>query len=197
VIKGQGEAGARERRRPQHEADLLAEAAAGDEPEPLHALGELVGEDHRDPTAHRVADDRGALVPERGQQVAQAARVGAERVVAARLGRAAVAEQVRRDDREVPRERRHHAAPGVRAGGDPVHEQQHRAGSRLVVRDGVAVERDLLAAQGAGHAAGRRTSAMIDSVMASTTAYPSRVCPAAPSWTEKAFGRELDRRAKG
>ena len=109
---------------------------------------------HRDAAAHRVADDRRALVAERGQQVAQAAGVGAERVVAARLGRAAVAEQVRRDHREVLGQRRQHAAPRVRARGDPVHQQQHRAGPRLVVRDGVAVEPDLLAARGAAHAAG-------------------------------------------
>ena len=62
----------------------LAETAAGDEHEPLAALGELVGELHRDAAAERVPDDRDAVVAERGQQVADAAGVRAERVVTAR-----------------------------------------------------------------------------------------------------------------
>ena len=82
------------------------EAAAGDEHEALAALGELVGELHRDAAAERVADDRRALVAERGQQVAHAAGVRAERVVAARRRRLAVAEQVGRDQREVLAQRR-------------------------------------------------------------------------------------------
>ena len=73
----------------QEQVDLLAEAAAGDQPETLAALGELVGELHRDPAAERVADDRHVLVAESGQQVAHAARVGAERVVPAWAWRSA------------------------------------------------------------------------------------------------------------
>ena len=71
----------------QQQVDLVAEPAAGDEPEPLAALGELVGELHRDAAAERVADDRDVVVAERGQEVADAAGVGAERVVAAGRGR--------------------------------------------------------------------------------------------------------------
>ena len=82
----QDELGAGQRGGAQREADLRAQPAAVDEHEPLEPLGELVGELHRDPAAERVADDRG---PRRcsssGQQVADAAGVGAERVVAARL----------------------------------------------------------------------------------------------------------------
>ena len=98
---GQDPVGAGEGGGAQQQVDLLAQAAAGDEPEPLAALGELVGELHRHAAAERVADDRDAVVAERGQQVAGAAGVGAERVVAARRGRRAVAEQVGRDQREV------------------------------------------------------------------------------------------------
>ena len=63
-------------------------------------LGELVGELHRHAAAERVPDERRALVPEREQQVADPAGVGAQRVVAAGLGRLAVAEQVGGDDGE-------------------------------------------------------------------------------------------------
>ena len=79
----QHEVGAREGRGAQHHVDLASEAAAGDEREALDALGELVGELHRDAAAERVADDRRALVAEREQQVADEARERAERVVAA------------------------------------------------------------------------------------------------------------------
>ena len=94
---------------------LAAEAAAGDEHEALDALGELVGELHRDAAAERVADDRRALVPERDEQVAHAAGERAERVVAARLGRRAVAEQVGGDHRVALAEPRKDLAPGLRA----------------------------------------------------------------------------------
>ena len=144
--------GTGQRRRAEHPPDLLAQAAARHEREALDALGELVGELHRDPAAHRVADDGRALVPERGHQVAQPVGVGAERVVAARLGRAAVAEQVRRDDGVPLGQRRDHLAPGVRARGDPVDEQHDRSGPRRGVRDGVAVQAQLVPLQDA-HAA--------------------------------------------
>ena len=80
--------------------DLAAEPAAGDQHQALGALGEQVGELHRDPAAERVPDDRHPLVAERVGDVARPAGVGAERVVAARRGRLAVAQQVRRDQRE-------------------------------------------------------------------------------------------------
>ena len=98
VRSGQHELGAGQRRRPQQDADLAPEAAAADEREALGALGELVGELHRDAAAERVARDADAVVAEGGDEVAQPAGVGAERVVAARLGRAPVAEEVGRED---------------------------------------------------------------------------------------------------
>ncbi len=91
----QHELGARQRRGAQQQAHLAAEPAAVDQHEPLAPLGELVGELHRDAAAERVPDEGRAVVAERDEQVAHGARVRAERVVAARLGRAAVAEQVR------------------------------------------------------------------------------------------------------
>ena len=84
-----------QRRGTQQRVHLAAEAAAGDQDEALAALRELVGELHRDPAAERVADDRRAVVAEGDDRVADGARVGAERVVAARLRRLAVSEQVR------------------------------------------------------------------------------------------------------
>ena len=138
------ELGAREAGRPQQRRDLAAEPAAAHEHEALAVLGELVGELHRHAAAERVPDERRPLVPERDQQIADAARVGAQRVVAARLGRLAVAEQIGSDDREVLREVREHVGPGGRRRRDPVHHHDHRAAPRRAVEDVVAVQDDLV-----------------------------------------------------
>ena len=74
----------------------------------------------RHAAAERVADDRRVRVAERADQVANTARVGAERVVAARLRRVAVAEQVRRHHRVVLGERLDHVLPRLPAARDPV-----------------------------------------------------------------------------
>ena len=66
----------------------------------LAALGELVGELHDDAASERLADECRAVVTEGVQQVAKHCGVGAERVLAARLGRFAVPEQIRGDDRD-------------------------------------------------------------------------------------------------
>ena len=106
-----GRAAARSR-----EADLGAQPPLADEGEALHALGELVGQLHRHPATHRVPDHADARVPEGGHQVAQPARVGAERVVAPRLGRDPVAEQVGRHDRMDGRPARDGSGPTRRRG---------------------------------------------------------------------------------
>jgi hypothetical protein len=90
-----------------------------------------------------VADDRRALVPEREHDIAQERRVGPERVVAARLRRVAVAEQVGRDDGEAPRERREHGLPARRRVRDAVDEHEQRAVAADPVVQPVAVEADL------------------------------------------------------
>jgi hypothetical protein len=77
---------ARQGRGAENRVHLASEAAAGDEREALAALGELIGELHRDAAAERVTDDGGAIVTEGEEDVAHAAGVGAQRVVAARLG---------------------------------------------------------------------------------------------------------------
>ena len=56
--RGQHVVGARQRGGAQDEVHLAAEPAAGDEHEALRALGELVGELHRDAAAERVPDAR-------------------------------------------------------------------------------------------------------------------------------------------
>ena len=142
----QHELGAGQGRGAQQRMHLAAEAAAGDEHEALAALGELVGELHRDPAAERVADDRRAVVAERDHRVAHGARVGAERVVAARLRRLAVAEQVGREHGVLVGELVDRRLPLVRAAGDPVDEDDQRALAAVAKADAVAVKLDLVCA---------------------------------------------------
>ena len=118
------------RERPQQRVDLLAEPAAAHEHEPLGHLRELVGELHGDAAAEAVADDRGALVAEHAEQVADARRVGAEAVVAAGLGALAVTEQVGRDHGVALGQQRHDRHPGAGAPGDAVDHHEQRTLAR-------------------------------------------------------------------
>ena len=86
-------------RRAQDRADVGAEAAAGDQHQALDQLRKLVGELQRDTAAEGVPDQRGPLVAERQQQVAQAAGEAAERVVPAAGLREPVAGEVGGDHR--------------------------------------------------------------------------------------------------
>ena len=120
-----------------------AQAAAGDQHQPLAVLRELVGELHRDPAAERVADDAGALNAESHQQVTDPRGVRAERVVTAGLGRLAVAEQVRRDDGVALGQQLDDLVPLRGAPRDPVN--QHHGWSLTGDRElhAVAVQQDL------------------------------------------------------
>jgi len=122
---------------------VASEAAAGDEDEALAALGELVGELHRDPAAERMADDGRAVVPKGDDRVAHGARVRAERVVAARLRGFAVPEQVGRDHMMLGGQVVDRRVPLVRAPGDAVDEDDQRAVAGLAKGDPVAVKADL------------------------------------------------------
>ena len=77
--------GARQGRGSQDEVDLPAQAAAGDQHQAVHPLGEEVEELHRDAAAERVPDERDPLDAEVVEQVAQGRGVRAERVVAGGL----------------------------------------------------------------------------------------------------------------
>ena len=90
----QHELGAGQRGCPQQRVDLGAQPAAVDEHEALAEHGVLVGELHGDAATQRVADHGRPPVAEHDEQVAKAGRVGAQGVVAAWLGRLAMAEQV-------------------------------------------------------------------------------------------------------
>ena len=107
-------------------------------------LGELVGQLHGHAAAERVPDERRPLVPERDQQIADPARVGAQRVVTARLGRFAVAEQIGGDDREALGQIGEHVGPRGRRRGDPVDQHHHRAAARRAIEDAVPVQEDLV-----------------------------------------------------
>ena len=139
----QHELGPGQGRGAQQRMDLATEPAAGNEHEPLAALGELVGELHRDPAAERVADDRRAVVAEGDHRVANRARIGAQRVVTARLRGLAVPEQVRRQHRVVGSQVIDRRLPLIRAAGDPVDEHDQRPLAALAKADPVAVQLDL------------------------------------------------------
>ena len=76
-------------------------AAAVDQDEPVAVLRELERESRGDPTAEGVPDDRGAGVPERGEQVTDAGGVAAERVVGPGRRGGPVSEQVRAFQKEI------------------------------------------------------------------------------------------------
>ena len=138
-----------QRGRAKEQMHLAPDPAARDEHEPLREGRVLVGELHRDPAAQRVADHGGAAVAEGHQEVAHRSGVGAERVVAARLGGLAVAEQVGRHDRVALGEHGNDLVPLLRVSGDAVDQEDHRAAAaRGAVHDAVAVEGDLLLARG-------------------------------------------------
>jgi hypothetical protein len=114
---------------------------ARDEDQALDHLGELVGELHRDAAAERVADERGSLVAEGDEQVAQAGRQRADRVVAAARGRGAMAGQVRRDHGVAARQRLDHLLPVGEGPAHPVDEEDDGAFAGLGVGDAATVER--------------------------------------------------------
>ena len=91
---GQEVLGAWQREGSQGPAHLAPEPAAAHHDQALAQLGILIGELHRDAAAERLPDERRPLDAERSdEQIAQPARVGAERVVAERLGRFSVTQE--------------------------------------------------------------------------------------------------------
>jgi hypothetical protein len=74
-----------------------------------------------------VPDKGDAIVAKHSEQVSQAACVGAERVVTARLGRLAVAQEVGGDHAGRHGEALHHRLPGPAAACDSVQEDDHRS----------------------------------------------------------------------
>ena len=139
--------GERQRADAEQPADLATEAAGADEHEAVAALGVLVGELDGDAATERVPDDGRARHVEGLEQVAHAAGVGAERVVAERLGRLAVTEQVGGDHVVTLGERRHHVLPGARASRQAVEQHDRRPAAGAAVADVVAVDRHVPGAE--------------------------------------------------
>ena len=104
-----------------------AQSAAADEHETVDEFRMLVGELHRHAAAEGMPDDGDAADVEHGEEVAQSAGERAERVVAHRLGRLAMAEQVGSDDVVSLGQRRHDVVPGARTARQPVDEQHDLA----------------------------------------------------------------------
>ena len=88
------------------------------------------------------ARDFKSRVPYEGadDEVAKAARVGAERVVAQRLGGLAVAREIGRDHRVVAGEQGDDVAPRARAAGHAVDQHDDRSRARPAIGDLVTVE---------------------------------------------------------
>ena len=138
------ELGARQAGRPQQRGDVAAQPTAAHEDQPLAVLGELVGELHGHAAAQRVPDERGSLMPERHQEITDPARVGAQRVVPAGLGRLTVAEQIGSDDGEALGQIREHVRPCGRRRRDPVDQHDHRTAARRAIEDAVPMKDDLV-----------------------------------------------------
>jgi hypothetical protein len=118
----------------------VAEPAAGDEDQALAQLRVLIGELHRHAAAQRVPHERRPLDAEHLQEVAHAAGEGAQRVIAARLGGGAVAQEVGGDDVVALGQRGRHRLPGERGRADAVQQDDGLPLSPAAVADGVAVE---------------------------------------------------------
>ena len=153
-----------QRRRPQHRAHLGAEPAARDQRQPLDPLRELPEELHRDPAAERVPDHRRRADPERGEQVADRRSVGADRVVAARGRRVAVADQVGSDHRVPVGELERDPLPVPRRVDHPVDENHRRTAADGAVDHLVAVELGLPGVEFA--LAGQRSPGYENAIMA-------------------------------
>jgi hypothetical protein len=91
-----------------------------------------------------VPDDGDLVDVEDGEQVAHPVGVAAHRVVGARLGARAVAQQVRRDHREVPRQVVEDGEPGGVIQAQAMQEQQRRTAPGLDEGALVAMNRDPL-----------------------------------------------------
>ena len=135
---------ARKAGRPQQRADVTTQSAAAHEHETLAVLGELVRQLHGHSAAQRVPDERRSVMSQRDQQIADPARVRAQRVVAAGLGRFAVTQQIGGDDREALGQIRQHVGPRRRRRRDPVHQHDHGAAARRAEEDAVPVQDDLV-----------------------------------------------------
>lgn len=134
--------GTREGDQSQQQAHFAAEAAAADEHQPVAQFRVLVRELHRHAAAERVPDDGGTGHVDRGQEVAQPAGERAERIVAHRFRRLAVAEQVGCDHVVVLGEPRVDGAPGLGAACKAVDEHHGLAATAAPVADFVTVNDD-------------------------------------------------------
>ncbi len=120
------------------------DAGGGDEHEPLDALRERDRELRADEAAHRVADHRCGVDPERVQHAVEDARVAGDRDLARGHRRVAEAGQVERDHAALLREHRQLLQPVLPGPGEPVHEHHRRqlSGAERDHVDGAALHGD-------------------------------------------------------
>ena len=131
----------------QQGAHLAAQPAARHEHEALGALGELVEELHRDAATQRVAHDCRPVDSDRCEQVANAGRMRAERVVTAGRGGVTMSDQVGSDHGVGISEPKRHRLPMARRVHHPVDQDHGRAAAGDPVDHPVAVQLDLPCAE--------------------------------------------------
>src|SRR5258708_6070128 len=139
---------------------LAPEAAARDQDEPIAHLGEIIGKLRGHSPTQRVAQNGRVPVPEKGEQVANTARILSEGMVRDRLCRLPMAQQIRGDDGEMVGEMRDDPVPYGRTARDAVKQDEDRSAARGAVADGVAVEVEL--AYGCVHFASHRPGTSIE-----------------------------------
>ena len=155
---GKDDLGAGQGGRAQDAVELAAEAPARHEDETLDHLGKQIRELHRHATAERMADERDASLLEADEKIADHGGVRAGRVLRVWLGRLTVAQEVRRDHREVLREQGDDLFPRLGAARDSVQEHERRSATGHAVAEGVTVQRDLEDGEGHGVSLSPRTS---------------------------------------
>ena len=154
---GHEEVDAGKREQPEHPAHLAAQSARVDEHDALAQLGVLVGELERHSPAEGLAHDGRPLDAEDVEQVPDGAGVAAQRVVAGRLVRGPVPEEVGGDHREPRLQEPHGRDPGVRTAGDAVEQDQDRTRPRLPVGHPGPVQHQVLHRIGLARSPSRRT----------------------------------------
>ncbi len=179
------EAGRRDR--PDRGRHVRAQPSRRHEDHPVGALGELVGELHRDPASEAVPDHRDLVDAEHCQQVAHAVGVAADAVVGARLVRPPVPEQVGGDHGVVLGQSLDDRRPGGVVGSEAVQQEEDRTAAGLHEGASMPVERDERHVVRRGHdhlLRGERQTEIANSTRPRFRDVPGRTGVRVPVWEQ-------------